>query len=350
MKKINLTVLYLCAVTMTACGGGSSGSASVPTPVPAPTSNPENTTTLLSNGATANYNTISQTVAVNQPINSTIMIQSPESQNSTIYTVTYSVANELNSAITKVAKIAQTGSAPIVTTTPTPCVITGNGSCEVTISADNSTNGSFEITGNIYTNTGVNQALQTLLVTASSNPTPTSTPTTSPTPTPTPDPTLQNYINLLHYTAPEEQKALTGDNLDQTQMTMKITNNLEIKNITVNYYLDPACTSIDSGYTMDGSSILNAGNYTTTSDSNLFLCSNYTSSLGNGCVYSYSNTHSLRYIIITNNDTIIRSSCMTNPKWFGERIGYYNAMKNWSRNCVNNFNCGYSQAYTFNVN
>lgn len=343
MKKYNLAALSLCALIITACGGGGGGGNSS-----SPTQNPNNTTETLPNGAVANYTTVAQTITNNQPVNSTIIIQSPESQSATIYTVTYSVANKSTSAKFNHATQLDYGVAPTVTTVPAPCVITGTGSCEVTISSDGSPNGVFEITGNISA-TGINQELQPLLVTVvGSTPTPTQTP--SPTPTPTPDATLQNYVNLLYYTAPIAQKSLTDNNLEQSQMTMQITNQLAIKNITVNYYSDAACTYGNSSYSMNGSSTLNVGKYTTTSTSNLFLCSNYTSSVGNGCVYAYSNTHSLRYTVTTNGNTVIQGNCMTNPAWFGERIGYYNTKSNWARNCVTGFNCGYSQTYLFNVN
>ena len=339
MKKINLILIYLFVFTLTACGSGGGGSSNT-TPVPTPTPTPWNTTTLLPNGATANYNTTPQTLALNQPANSAIIIQSPESQYSTIYTITYSINNVISyNSLTNAATTAQTtGSEPTVTTNPTPCIITGNGSCELAITADASTTGRFEITGNVSTNTGINQTLQPLIVIA------------APTPTPTPTSTLQNYLNLLYYSPPALQKSLADNNLEQSQMTMIITNSLLIKNITVNYYSDSACANINASYPMSGSSILHDGYYTTTSNSNLLLCSNYTSSFGNGCVYLYNNTRSLRYTITTDNNTIIQSYCMTNQKWFGERIGYYNISENWSRNCVNNFNCGYSQPYIFNVN
>ncbi len=356
MKNYYLSLLV---VFLTACGGGGSSSPPQPSPSTSPTPNPENTTTLLSNGAIANYNITPQTLTANNPIVSMITINSPESQSATVYTVTYSVSTGLKSSVTLLA-----GSMPQVITTPQPCQIIGTGSCQVTISAASSSSGRYEITGNVSSDGGVNQALQTLMVTVAPTPSPTVTPTPTPQPTlspgpfpspepsasPTPDVTLRNYINLLEYTPLSINNLLVGNDLEQSQMTMKIASTLAIKNITVNYYSDSACSNLNASYSMNGSAVLEVGDYTTTSASNLFLCANYTSSYGNGCVYAYANTHSLRYKIVTSGNNTIYGSCMTNSKWFGERIGYYDIEGNWSRNCVNNFNCGYSQNYLFEVN
>ena len=68
MKKINLIFSYFLVFTIAACGGGGSNNSSThsnPTPIPTATPMPGNTTTLLSNGAVANYSTTPQTLTPN---------------------------------------------------------------------------------------------------------------------------------------------------------------------------------------------------------------------------------------------------------------------------------------------
>ncbi len=182
-------------------------------------------------------------------------------------------------------------------------------------------------------------------------PEPTIEPSPQPTPSPSPSPTnlLENYVNLLTY-QPLKYPQLQDENLTQLQLSMTLTHVLAINSILVNYYSDSSCTNLMLGENISGSASLQPGSYITNSASNLSLCTAYSYNGMNGCVYAYNNTHSMKFIITDTLGQMISSTCLTNPQWFGERLGYYNLNSNWSRNCTTNYNCGFSQNYTMQLN
>lgn len=182
---------------------------------------------------------------------------------------------------------------------------------------------------------------------SSANPQPTIAP--SPQPTPTPTDVLEYYVSLLIY-QPLKSSQLQDENLAQLQLSMTLTQTLSINGIVVNYYSDSSCTNLMLGEDIRGSATLNPGSYITTTASNLSLCTAYSYSGMDGCVYAYNNTHSMKFVVTDTNARVISGACLTNPAWFGERLGYYNLSLNWSRNCTANYNCGFSQNYTMALN
>jgi len=173
--------------------------------------------------------------------------------------------------------------------------------------------------------------------------------TAAPTATPAPANLLDTYVNLLTYQVPDAVTT-ADENLSQYQLTMILAQSLPITAITVNYYSDAACSSLTVSQAIAGSATLNTGSYITTSASNLALCSAYSYNGDNGCVYAYLNTHSMKFMVTASESQQITSQCLSNPTWYGERLGYYNLSKNWSRNCTTNYNCGFSQNYIMSLN
>ncbi len=175
MKKLNLCLLLISAVTVTACGGGSSSSGSAVNPL---------TTTVLPNGAVAEYQTATANISLNNPLSTTITINSPESQAETQYIVSYRSAVEQRATLSrlKVFSVKQEASGLNIVTNPEPCVIKGSGSCQITISAiDSTTDGAYIVTPNV-TYPGASQDLQSLTVSVGGI-----TPTPTPTPIPIPE-------------------------------------------------------------------------------------------------------------------------------------------------------------------
>ncbi len=177
-------------------------------------------------------------------------------------------------------------------------------------------------------------------------------PVPTPTPTPTPIPesgNLATYIHLLTYTPNNTSKELK-DSLPQFQQTMNLNTELEINDISINFYSDSQCSSELTKVSMTGSGTLLAGSYTTTTDSNLAVCSLFQIYGNSGCVYEYSYTQSLNFVITSTTGNKVNGACMTNPAWSGEKIGYYNLTQNWARNCSIMSNCGFSQNYVMYLN
>lgn len=174
-------------------------------------------------------------------------------------------------------------------------------------------------------------------------------PSPQPTPSPTPSGLLAYYVNLLTY-QPLKYSQLQDENLVQLQLTMTLTHALAINKIQVNYYSDVACSNLMLGQNIQGSATLQPGSYITSSASNLSLCTAYSYNGMSGCVYAYNNTHSMQFLVTNTSGQTISSTCLTNPQWSGERLGYYNLSGNWSRNCTANYNCGFSQNYSMPLN
>ena len=81
----------------------------------------------------------------------------------------------------------------------------------------------------------------------------------------------------------------------QLQLSMTLTRALAINNILVNYYSDAACSNLMLGQNIQGSATFTARSYTTSSASNLSLCTAYSYNGMSGCVYAYNNTHSMQF-------------------------------------------------------
>lgn len=157
---------------------------------------------------------------------------------------------------------------------------------------------------------------------------------------------LGSYVNLLAYSPTTK---LLSENLTQAQQSITLKYVLPITQIKINFYSDAKCANLSTTVLFNGYVTLLAGRYTTTTDSNLSACSLFNQSGNTGCVYAY-NSNSLNFVVTSESGDVINGSCMTNPTWSGERIGYYNLESNWARNCSLLSNCGYSQDYTMQLN
>lgn len=178
MKKLNLTLLLISAMTVTACGGGGSSGVGTITPTM--------TTTTLQNGASATYLTTPQSIAITgAPLTTTITINSPTNLGTT-YTVTYTVASATGALL---SRLQSTPGMPTITTTPSPCVIVESGSCSVSISASDAVVGNYLVVANVAGTAGTSTAeftqnLYPMQVSVTATPTPTPQPTQTPDPAP----------------------------------------------------------------------------------------------------------------------------------------------------------------------
>lgn len=222
MKKLTLLIFGVASLGLAACSGGTSvggGSSGM-------------TSTVMPGGAVATYLVAPQTIDTSKPLTTSINIAIPESQvaYNQSYTVVYSV-NQNKSKSLSTDNRETLASGIVVTTSPSPCVITAKvPSCQVIINGASVKDGDYLIIPNVSDSLGLLPAgysLEPLAITvsnidpsptaspaptASPNPTvspaPTPSPTVSPTPTPAPSPTPPGNASLAYFIGTGQQSTL----------------------------------------------------------------------------------------------------------------------------------------------
>lgn len=144
MKKY----ILILSIALSLIGCNNSGSDS--------NSNTLNQTSKLNDGGSVSYLTTPQTISPSQPLKTTIQVNGISG---TVYTINYIVNN-----------VESIDAQPQIITNPTPCIITGSGSCNITVSMGNAGNSTYSITPNVYINNNlVSNNLPLAITTSNSN-------------------------------------------------------------------------------------------------------------------------------------------------------------------------------------
>lgn len=240
----NLLILFASSVlslSLTACASGSSSSSSSGSDngnIVQP-----NQITPLTGGGTVSYLTTPENISPEKSIVTEVAVNGiPD----TVYTITYDIG--LQMAANKL-QLQANSNLPSVVTTPSPCVITGSGVCQVNIGSGNAYDGVYAIISKVTVNGTVVSNNEPLLITVTGAPQPNPTPN----PTPTIDPLRYQKFAAM---ASQQMESITQSSNSATSLLLP--QQTIAASESINYYIvasdysNPTLLywSVDNGQTL----------------------------------------------------------------------------------------------------